>query len=59
WLLTRDNLVKAMITGRKQLSAAEAAAEGPLATAGRGLIVGLFALALTAVLILATNFAAP
>ncbi len=59
WLLTRDNLVKAMITGRKKLSAAEAASEGDLAPAGRALIVALIALALTVGLILATNFATP
>ena len=59
WLLTRDNLVKAMITGRKKLSAAEAASEGDLAPAGRALIVALIALVLTVGLIVATNFATP
>lgn len=59
WLLTRENLVMAMITGRKRLNAVEAASERPLATPARALIVGLLALALTAGLILTTNFAAP
>jgi cytochrome b len=59
WLLTRENLVMAMITGRKRLSAEQAASERHLAPAWRALIIGLAALALTAGLILATNFAAP
>lgn len=41
WLFTRDNLVRAMITGRKQLTATEAARERPLAGPVR---VGAFAL---------------
>jgi cytochrome b len=57
WLLTRENLVKAMITGRKRLNAPEAVRERPLAPAWRAAVVGLLALALTAALILVTNFA--
>ncbi len=59
WLLTRENLVMAMITGRKKLNAVQAAGEGPLATPARALIAGLLALALTAGLILTTNFTSP
>lgn len=59
WLLTRDNLIKSMITGRKSLGAAAAAAEGNLAPGGRAVIVGLIALILTALLIVLTNFNAP
>jgi cytochrome b len=58
WLLTRDNLIKAMITGRKALSAADAAKEGKMAPGARAAIVGVLALALTAALIMLTNFAA-
>ncbi len=58
WLLTRENLVKAMITGRKRLGAQDAARERPLASPWRAALVGLLALALTAALILVTNFAA-
>ena len=59
WLLTRENLVQAMITGRKRLNAPQAARERPLAPPWHAALVGLLALALTAALILATNFAAP
>ncbi len=59
WLLTRDNLIKSMITGRKSLGVRDAAAEGNLAPAGRAVIVGLIALALTALLVVLTNFTAP
>ena len=59
WLLTRDNLVKAMITGRKSLSPEEAATEGRLAPMGRAALIGLLALALTAGLAAMTDFAAP
>ncbi len=58
WLLTRDNLIKSMITGRKSLSAADAAKEGKMAPAGRAVVAGLLALALTAGLVALTNFAA-
>jgi hypothetical protein len=59
WLLTRDNLVKAMITGRKSLSPEEAAKEGRLAPIGRAALVGLLALALAAGLAAITDFATP
>ena len=58
WLLTRDNLIWSMITGRKSLSAQDAAKEGRLAPAGRALIVGVIALALTAGFIMLTDFTA-
>jgi cytochrome b len=58
WLLTRDNLIKSMITGRKLLSTQDAAREGRLAPAGRAVIVGLIALALMAGLVMVTDFAA-
>ena len=57
WLLTRDNLIKSMITGRKSLCTQDAAKEGRLAPAGRAVIVGLIALALTAGLVMLTDFA--
>jgi cytochrome b len=56
WLLTRENLVKAMITGRKSLGVEEAAREGALAPLSRGILVGFLALALTVALVLVTNF---
>lgn len=39
WLLTGDNLVRAMVTGRKRLNDAEAGVEQPLAPAWRGAVV--------------------
>jgi cytochrome b len=56
WLLTGDNLVKAMVTGRKRLSAAAASEEKPVAPLGRALITGLLALAVSLGLAMATNF---
>lgn len=42
WLLTGDNLIRAMVTGRKQLPAAEAAKERPLAGPVRGIALAVF-----------------
>ncbi len=56
WFLTGDNLVKAMITGRKRLPAGSAAAERPLAPAWRALVVALLSLALAAVLAVSTDY---
>jgi cytochrome b len=59
WLLTSENLVKAMITGRKRLPPEAAALEKPVAPVWRAVLTGLLALALAAGLILATNFSTP
>ncbi|MFZ5790867.1 MAG: cytochrome b/b6 domain-containing protein [Pseudomonadota bacterium] len=42
WLLTGDNIIRAMITGRKHLPAAEAAKERPLAGPARGIALAVF-----------------
>jgi cytochrome b len=41
WLVTRENLVRAMVTGEKTLGAADAARERPLAPARRAVIVAI------------------
>ena len=56
WFLTGDNLVKAMLTGRKRLPLALAAQEKTVAPVWRAALIGLLALALAASLTLATNF---
>jgi cytochrome b len=56
WFLTGDNLVKAMLTGRKQLSIASAAREGKVAPPWRAVLVGLLSLALVAGLTLSTDY---
>jgi cytochrome b len=56
WFLTGENLVKAMITGRKRLSLEAAALEKPVAPVWRAFLTGLLAVALAAGLTLATNF---
>jgi cytochrome b len=56
WFLTGDNLVKAMLTGRKRLPLAAARQEEPVTPAWRAVLTGLLALALAAGLTLATNF---
>jgi cytochrome b len=56
WLLTRENLVKAMIDGRKALPADLAARERPLAGGARAAVVGIVSLLLVAGLIAATDF---
>ena len=56
WLLTGDNLVKAMLTGRKRLAPAAASAEKPVAPVWRALLTGLLALAVSLSLSMATNF---
>jgi hypothetical protein len=58
WLLTGENLVKAMINGRKCLSAELADVERPTTPARRAALVGLVCLALVAGLAAATNFSA-
>jgi len=59
WLLTRDNLVMAMITGRKRLSPANAANEAALVPFSRAIVTGVLALLLFVTLILITNFGNP
>jgi len=56
WLLTGDNLVKAMLTGRKRLPAAAATGEGRTAPLWRAAILAVLALALVAGLALSTDY---
>lgn len=58
WFLTSDNLVRAMITGRKSLDDEEAARQKPLAGWWRAAIVAVFATGLGAVLFRQTDFGA-
>ena len=58
WLMTGDNLVRAMINGRKKLAADVAARERPVAPAWRAALVGLVAVALVGALVAATDFTA-
>ena len=58
WLLTGDNLVRAMLNGRKRLDPEVAARERPVAPVGRAVIVGLVAAALVGLLVAATDFTA-
>src|SRR5262249_6330511 len=55
WFLTGDNLVKAMLTGRKLLPAESAAREGKVVPPWRALFVGLLSLPLVAGLALSTD----
>jgi cytochrome b len=56
WFLTRENIVKAMIDGRKQLPADVAVGERPLVGGARAALVGAICLAVVAGLILATDY---
>jgi cytochrome b len=56
WFLTRDNLVKSMLTGRKRLAPEDAARERPIAPMWRAAILGILALAVTAGLAFFTNY---
>ncbi len=56
WFLTGENLVKAMITGRKRLSLEAAGLEKTVAPVWRAVLTGLLAVALAIGLTLATNF---
>jgi cytochrome b len=58
WLLTGENLVKAMIDGRKAVPAEAAAAERPVAPLWRAAIVGLVSLAIVGGLAASTDFTA-
>jgi cytochrome b len=58
WLLTGDNLVRAMVNGRKKLAAEVAARERPVAPVRRAALVGLVAAALVGLLVAATDFSA-
>lgn len=58
WFLTGENLVKAMLNGRKELPAEVAAQERPLVGLSRAAAVGLLCLMLIAALIAATDFSA-
>jgi cytochrome b len=56
WYLTGDNLVKAMLTGRKRLAPDDAVQEQPTASIWRAVLLGLLALAVTAGLTLSTDY---
>jgi hypothetical protein len=56
WLLTRENLVKAMINGRKPLPAEISARERPLVGGARAALIGAFCLAIVGGLIAATDY---
>src|SRR5262245_9115253 len=56
WFLTRENIVKAMINGRKPLPAEAAVRERPLVGGGRAALVGIVCLAVVAGLIVATDY---
>jgi cytochrome b len=58
WVLTRENLVKAMINGRKHLPAELVAQERPLVDARRTALVGIVSLLLVCGLVAATDFSA-
>jgi cytochrome b len=58
WFLTRENLVKAMINGRKRLPAEIATEEPPVVGVGRAAIVGAVSLLLFGVLVAVTDFSA-
>jgi hypothetical protein len=57
WFLTGDNLVKAMLTGRKRLPVESAAREGNVAPPWRAVLVGILSPALVAGLTLSTDYA--
>jgi len=56
WYLTGDNLVKAMLTGRKHLAPEDATHERPTAPIWRAVLLGILALALTAGLTFSTDY---
>jgi cytochrome b len=56
WFLTGDNLVKAMLTGRKRLPAQLAQHEGRVAPIWRAMLLGFVCLALVAGLALSTDY---
>ena len=56
WLLTKDNLVRAMLTGRKSLDDDEAAKQKPLAGGWRAAIVAVIVAGLGAILFQQTDF---
>ena len=57
WLLTGENLIGAMLTGRKQVDSAVAAREPPLAAGWRALIIALLVALAGAALFRSTDFA--
>lgn len=58
WFLTKENLVKAMITGRKTLDDAEAGKQRPLVSGWRGVGAAVIVVVLGAVLFQQTDFSA-
>jgi cytochrome b len=58
WVLTRENLVKAMINGRKEVPAELVARERPLVGIGPAAVVGIVSLLLVGSLVAATDFSA-
>jgi cytochrome b len=57
WLLTRENLIAAMLTGRKHVDPAVAAREAPLVSGRRALIIALLVALAGVALFRATDFA--
>jgi cytochrome b len=56
WLLTRENIVKSMINGRKHLPADLSARERPLVRGTRAALIGVFCAAVVGALIAATDY---
>jgi cytochrome b len=56
WLLTRENLVKAMINGRKRLPVDVSVRERPLVGGARAALIGVFCVGVVAALIAATDY---
>jgi cytochrome b len=56
WVLTRENIVKAMINGHKQLPAALSVQERPLVGGARAALIGLVCLGLVIALVATTDY---
>jgi cytochrome b len=56
WLLTRENIVKAMVTGSKTLPAEISAQERPLVGGVRAALIGVFCLVVVGGLVAATDY---
>ena len=56
WLLTRENIVKSMVNGRKHLPAELSARERPLVRGTRAALIGVFCLGVVVALIASTDY---